>query len=481
MSKRKSFDLFKTNNKKQHVESKFKLFNEDEIKWSFDLKRMWELICEKQFIVLSGGAGTGKSFLTKDIIKLLKEHSNLNVSVTAPTNNPAIKINGITVFKWFGHRLAKKKVSEIKSDCKPYHFNTYRTTDILFIDEISMLNVNLFTKMSKIVGWAHKSTHPFGRLKIVMIGDFLQLPPVNGNYLFTCDVWKSMEITRYFLNHVYRQKDIEFINILNNVRFNKMTPKCYRLLESRRIEPTGEYIKLCTNNKDVNNFNCNKLKSLGNRIYCSDAEFWSEYYHSKKKIWCKSKKQTFNIDMKKFSVNNEFYFSVGAQVMSKTTISDGIVNGTTGIIKLITDDYIKVDFNVLDKIITLDVRRTGLYYEESKKRIVCYQFPIVLSWAMTIHVSQGLTIDRALINCNIFENGHLYTALSRMRSFDGLFIEGKIKNKVSLEAITFEQYLPLKIVIDGALNYPDSKVGKVFKNNISIADFNVFKNIKSFI
>jgi ATP-dependent DNA helicase PIF1 len=392
-----------------------------------------DLVKQGNNILLTGSAGTGKSFTLKTIIKTLEEN-NKNYGLTAMTGSAACLIGAQTLHSFMGIGLGTGTVEEclLKIRKRASVLRTLKSLDVLLIDEISMLDVNLFQKISTIIGIIKATNYkedclekeliiktPFGGIQLVFIGDFYQLPPINGLYCFMSLIWEKCNIKTVILEELIRQKDdILYQKMLRIIRKGKCTDNILYVLEKLKdtkfangIEPT----KLYPINIDVNKINAdeyNKLVEKGNKSF---------YYKAYSNVLINENA------LKEYDVN----LIEGAQVMitRNVDITRKLVNGTRCIIKKLNND----------SVIIQDIN--GNYHNieyfkdinDNNKTFICHM-PVKLAYAMSIHKSQGMTINALEIDLgkNIFANGQLYTALSRGTSLKNIKIINIDKNSFKI-------------------------------------------------
>ena len=303
-----------------------------------------------------------------------------------------------------------------------------RKAKILAIDEISMVSSNIFDILDAVLKAIRNNDKVMGGLQIVLFGDFLQLPPIsrdnsNFDFCFNSKTFKELNLETFVLEQVFRQNDEKFIKVLNNLRLGLIDEEDKQIIASRikakdqitAIKPTI----LTTHNYKVEKINQEELR----KIPQNEVVYNANYFGSKDKI---------EFLKKNCMAPEVLKLKIGAQVMmiKNTYQKDGIVNGSLGIVRDLSPkkNYPVVEF-AGNKIITISPEEWLLEkYDEQKGEMVSEagleQIPLILSWAMTIHKSQGLTLDK--ISCDLSESfspGQVYVALSRAKSLQGVFIE----------------------------------------------------------
>jgi ATP-dependent DNA helicase PIF1 len=378
-------------------------------------------------ILITGPAGTGKSFTIKYIIDLLKEN-NKNIGLTATTGTAAFIIGGQTVHSFMGLGLCDGSLADIFINIKK-NASLYKRLvelDVLIIDEVSMLDSALFEKISAIFSYIKSYSlndqellhKPFGGVQIILIGDFCQLAPVNGFYCFLSKMWKQANIKAVLLEELVRQNDdVLFQKMLQIIRKGKCTDNILKVLNALKdtqfdneIIPTKLYPKNINVDK-INEIEINKLKEAGNKTYVYKATA--------------SKENAKNVG--KYDV--ELVENSQVIVTRNIDISIGIVNGMRGVIKHLQDNSVIIKDtegklhnisyfkDVFDKTNKSDKGDKG-------DKVNISHMPLKVSYALSIHKSQGMTIDALEIDLgeNIFTCGQAYTALSRAKSLQSIKI-----------------------------------------------------------
>lgn len=361
-------------------------------------------------LLITGSGGVGKSFVLKHIIKWARDQK-IDIAVTASTGSAAYLIRGRTIHSFLGIGLAKKKAKELAEDVldkKRFIVSKLRNLELLVIDEISMIDAELFEKISEFLSIIRQCSKPFGGIQLIACGDFAQLPPTRGKYCFTSSEWERACIETIQLTQMMRQSDdYKFQKMLSELRWGLCSKESQVILKGLQktkfddngIQPTILY----SMNVDVDCINSAKYKELmekgaKNMIYITQGS-------TSGLLWGNSIKIPEKVDL-----------CVGAQVVLTWNVSqdDGLINGSRGIIMEISKAGPIVRFangkEILIEIIKIE--------NDEDKNCWCSFMPLRLAYALTIHKSQGMTLDLVVIDLgnSIFENGQAYTAISRARS-----------------------------------------------------------------
>ena len=386
-------------------------------------------------LFLTGKAGTGKTTFLKE----LKEKSPKRMVVLAPTGIAAINAGGMTIHSFFQLPLSPYLPGTTfgGGEQKRYQFskvkrNIIRSMDLLVIDEISMVRSDLLDAIDSVMRRYRKHDLPFGGVQLLMIGDLHQLPPVvteeeamlrqyyDTPYFFSS---KALQQTGYLtieLKTVYRQQDERFISLLNQVRENKATEETFQALNQRYIPnftppKEGNYIRLTTHNAPANHINEQELAALPSKSYSFTAEIEDNFPDSS------------------YPADYRLVLKQGAQIMFiKNDAQHRFYNGMIGEVVRISNDEIIVRSKDDEEEFELEkMEWTNSKYtlNEETKEIeetvegVFRQYPVRLAWAITIHKSQGLTFEHAIIDASrSFTHGQTYVALSRCKSLEGMVL-----------------------------------------------------------
>lgn len=408
-------------------------------------KHAFDLIKEGKNVFITGSAGTGKSYLLNF---LKKEFSNRNFHITATTGIASINVGGVTLHSWAGLGIEQVPLNEILKKIFSAKGTNLRkkllNAEILAIDEISMLSKNTFELLDDLLRKVRDIDFPFGGIQLVLFGDFLQLPPVKSDFFcFESVSWTDADIKIIELKEVFRQQDKRFVKLLNNIRFGirdkedlEILKERFNLKESGNIKPTI----LSTHNSIVDRINYDMLGQLP----AMERVFKAEYDGNAMKV---------EFLKKNCVAQNELYLKIGAQVMmlKNTYQKDGIINGSIGIITGFSQkkQYPIVEFeNGTTVTIAPDVWETYSYNTTTNELIIdatMIQIPLRLAWSITIHKSQGMTLDK--VECdlkNTFSEGQAYVALSRARDLNGLYIKSFDINNIKANKKVIEFYNGIK-------------------------------------
>jgi ATP-dependent DNA helicase PIF1 len=397
---------------------------------------------EKHNVFLTGGAGVGKSYVIQQFIEQYrnnKYNKPYSLGITSTTGVSAILIGGKTLHSWAGIGLGKGDLIEkVKSNINS--LQRWACVKTLIIDEISMLNPRLFERLDKVARHFRDSEKPFGGIQLIVVGDFCQLPVVKGegNFCFNTDIWAECDFKVVNLTQVIRQENLDFANILQELRLGEVSDKTKKLLLSRTgkwnrqtvnkdgIKPTLLY----STNKNVDELNNKELDELI-------------------KNGMKSKKYIVKVNTKRtklsmIEVNNLIEYkikdikiielAIGAQVMltKNIAVEQGLANGSRGVVVGFNEEKNNMPIvkfiNGIKETITLYKTK----YIDADVELIIEQIPLKLAWATTIHKSQGATLDYVVANLsNIFEYGQAYVALSRAKSLENLYLTGINFNRIN--------------------------------------------------
>lgn len=414
---------------------------------------------KKRNVFLSGVGGCGKSFLAKQLRTYCKEN-NISCVLTSTTGVSAYNIGGVTIHSWSGIVFNKtneetleriiKKISKKSRDVKKII-----NTQLLIIDEISMLGGTYLEVMDYIFKTIRKSKEVFGGMQVLFTGDFLQLPPVNDVYAFQSIVWNELNLVTLDLTIPKRFDDPHYAEILLRVRRGEHTNddilelkdryEAYKKLDKNTLD---DYTFLMSKKKEVNDFNIKKLQDLpgveeiivarDRVIYCEDTSNLSianiDEYPEVENVG----EEEYD---KYFMAPRFLKLKINCKIMIIQNIDQdlGVVNGSRGTFlgfKNINVPELNIQSSVmiveLDNGVTTEISKHLFiqpYGDEVYTRI---QYPVILSYSITTHKCQGLTLSNAVINIgkDVFEAGQAYVALSRCKNIKSLYLSGFSEKKL---------------------------------------------------
>jgi len=392
-----------------------------------------ETIAKGHNVFFTGFAGTGKSF----ILQKLREISLCEKAVawTAMTGIAALHIGGTTLHSFAGIGQGEGKPEDWISQVQINRFSVqrWRQCEVLVVDEVSMLSAELFEGLDLLArSIRNKHGQPFGGIKLILVGDPAQLPPIQGKYCFESPLWiQCFALENCIeLHTIFRQKDLMFTNMLNEVRkghkhvssqtITLLTDLQRPLCQCDGILPTT----LKCRNEDVARINLEQLKHLQNPIQtfiCVDS---GDFLHSVRKPWI---------------AEERLQLCKGAQVMHiRNTCINNIElrNGSRGVVVDFDKGLPVVWFQTAQAFVTIEPVNWKISDKKGKVLAMRTQLPLKLAWATTIHKSQGLTLDKVSVDLtNVFEYGQAYVALSRAKSLRHLQVLGFQKRTIMTKDI----------------------------------------------
>jgi len=389
--------------------------------------------------LLTGAAGTGKTYLLNTFITQARKRGK-KVSVTATTGLAATHLGGNTIHSWSGIGVSDHLPNNFFERLSKTRRDVISKTDVLIIDEISMLHDFRLDMIDKVLRTVRENDQPFGGIQLVMSGDFFQLPPVNrpneqgGGFVVYSDAWQELQPAVLYLERQYRQNDEQLLEILTALRTGDVRRRHVEALLARtKIEPPdGDITELHTVNVDVDDINIQKLAELpGEERSYQQTTTGSKIYVE-------------NLQRSVLAPEN-LVIKLGALVMAvKNSPQKLYANGSIGTV---------VDFEPLTEYPVVefrDGRRVTMVpdvwelRDGERKRASISQVPLRLAWAITVHKSQGMTLDAAKIDLRkAFVEGMGYVALSRVRDLDNLYLYGINRRalEVSPDALAIDEVL----------------------------------------
>lgn len=403
-------------------------------------------------LFLTGKAGTGKTTFLREVVRYTKK----KCIVLAPTGIAAVNAGAMTIHSFFQFGLGPfvQGVIEPKSDFRinKSKLELIRHLQLLIIDEVSMVRADLMDHIDVELRRIRRNSKPFGGVQLLMIGDLQQLPPIaHGGedellrqyyktlYFFSSAALKSMKYSCIELKNVYRQTDRHFIDILNHARDCILTSQDISGLNARYIpgfspKPEDGYIRLMTHNRQVDYVNETELEKLDSKPYTFVAAV------------------TGTFPEESYPTADSLTLKKGAQVMFiKNDPERRFINGTLGEVKSIDKNSIVVRLAESGTVIDVEPmewQNIRYQFDEESKEISSKQigrfkqYPLKAAWAITVHKSQGLTFDKAIIDVHAaFSPGQAYVALSRCRTLDGLVLSSPVSASVFMRDNAVDAYM----------------------------------------
>ncbi len=317
-----------------------------------------------------------------------------------------------------------------------------------------MLDAKTFDYIDTVLRLARDNEEPFGGIQVLLFGDFFQLPPVEKDekgFCFSSNCWKELNLKTVFLEKIYRQTDTEFIRSLNNIRMNSMTEEDFKLFQTREVKNNtynSDILHIFSTNKEADTYNNLKFDKVNNPVH----RFISEDKIHKKKEVIEVNKDNSQKSLSKYDLMTlemfdkyckapqilELKEDCKVMLLKNHNFAKGLINGSCGIVLKIEENSILVKFdNGIEESIS---KNTFEYYREGELVSSRDQYPLRLAYGITIHKSQGMTLDELVVDCNrIFECGQAYVALSRIKTLAGLYLRSFNPNKIVVneEVINF--------------------------------------------
>ncbi len=387
-------------------------------------------------VFLTGEPGAGKTHTINAYTKYLRQRG-VSTAITASTGIAATHIGGFTIHSWSGigiaNRLDKYLIDKISSNERVV--KRVERAKVLVIDEVSMLGPETLSLVDAVLRDIKRSPEPFGGLQIILVGDFFQLPPIQkndslpsnqpqklfaappqGRFAYDSPVWKKLQPVVCYLTEQHRQDDPDFLKLLTAIRGNSFASEHARFISARKIEATSapeRVPKLFSHNLDVDRVNDVTLAKLP-----GETKTFVMSAHGPKALVESLKKGCLSPEQLKLKV--------GATVMfTKNNPSGDYVNGTLGVVEYFTDP------GGLPVVVTrggkhVEAQPVGWTVEDNGRVLASVeQLPLRLAWAITVHKSQGMSMDEAVMDLSaVFEYGQGYVALSRVRRLSGVHLLG---------------------------------------------------------
>jgi ATP-dependent exoDNAse (exonuclease V) alpha subunit len=407
-----------------------------------------EILLSGENALLTGPAGSGKTYVLNKFIRAARAEGK-TVAVTATTGLAATHLSGNTIHAWSGIGIHDSLPSNFHDYLHQGRQDTIAKTDVLIIDEISMLHHYRLDMVDQVARKVRGRDEPFGGMQVILCGDFFQLPPVTrgnqdpGQFVVSSEAWESLSPVICYLDEQHRQNDDNFLDILNALRAGDVRRHHAEILLQRQNTDLGDVTELHTTNIDVDSINARRLVNLDGK------EHTYEMSTSGKSVYVDTLKRA-------CLANEMLVLKKGALVMFiKNSPEKRFVNGTLGEVVGFekSTDFPQVQLKNGKEITVLP--ESWELRDGDKKRASLAQIPLRLAWAITVHKSQGMTLDAARMNLGkAFVEGMGYVALSRVRSLDTLSLLGL--NNMALKVS------PVALEIDERLRRQSAKDAKRF-------------------
>lgn len=432
-----------------------------------NLNKITELIHRGENLFITGYAGTGKSYILNKLKK------KFQIDITSTTGLAAVNVQGQTIHSWAGVGICNKRVDDVVEKILQRTKLKKQITEckILAIDEISMLDARTFDYIDEVLRNLRDESKPFGGIQILLFGDFFQLPPVEKEsdqkgyrFCFDSKAWQALGLKTIFLEKIYRQNDEKFIKSLNNLRLNRLTQDDIRLFYDREVNYNtyeSDILHIFSTNQEADNYNIFKFNSVQKPLFIFNSV---DKIHRKRTMIMVDKN---NLDEKltKFDLltletfdksckaPSALELKEGCRVMllKNLNFNKGLINGACGTVqdlkKTEDEEVILIQFdNGTEEIISKHIFEA---YRDGEVVVSREQYPLRLAYGITIHKSQGMTLEKLIVDCNrIFECGQVYVALSRIKTLNGIYLKSFNPKKVwaNEEVLNFYQKLEINLV-----------------------------------
>ena len=406
-------------------------------------------------VFLTGSAGAGKTYVLNQYISYLKQHG-VAVAITASTGIAATHMNGQTIHSWAGigikDYVSDRYLASLRD--KKYFRDKMDKVKVLIIDEISMLHRTQLDAVDYVLKFFKQNDEPFGGIQVIFSGDFFQLPPIGeeweesrDKFCFMSDAWVNSKVHICYLTSQYRQTNNALNDILNEIRSGNISDRTVELLESRIqyfADDIDSQTRLYTHNFDVDRINKGQLIQIDSSAKVFEAKVAGN-------------PALIEVLKKSVLADEVLELKIGAKVMFvRNNFDVGYVNGTLGTVSGYTEKDEPI-IKTLDGEFHIAKPETWAIEDESGKALASFtQVPLRLAWAITIHKSQGMTLDSAFIDLSkAFEKGQGYVALSRLRDLNSLLLHGLNQTALEIDSLAMKadkRFQELSHLIDEKLD-----------------------------
>ena len=372
-------------------------------------------------VFLTGEPGAGKTYTLNQYIKQAKARGK-RIAMTASTGIAASHIDGMTIHSWSGLGI-KDFITDNDIDkmaFQPKMVEKYNACDVLVIDEVSMLHGSRLDMVNRVAKWLRSNSKPFGGLQVIFVGDLFQLPPVTKgqevDWVHTSEAWLEAAPEPCYLTEQHRQgADSALLTVLREMRAGSLSMESRKLLNDaiRPIPDDDSVTRLYTHNLDVDALNRGMLEKLPqktHRFHMSSTGDEYKVQQMKRNLLCP--------ELLELKIDAEVMFCAN-------NFDDGYVNGTRGRIVAFSQSGKPIVLTTDGNEILVEEYTWRMYHDKGFEIASVTQYPLRLAWAVTVHKSQGLSLDAAIIDLSqAFTPGMGYVALSRVRSLEGLYLVG---------------------------------------------------------
>lgn len=410
-------------------------------------------------VFLTGEPGSGKTHTINEFVEWLRS-SDIEPSVTAATGIAATHVSGMTLHSWSGigiaEYLSSADIDRIAS--KEHVAKRITKAKVLIIEEISMLSATTFEMADSICREVRRVDRPFGGLSVILVGDFFQLPPVSNakktEFAYASPIWRELNLITCYLTEQYRQDDADFLEILSAIRSGQVNDTHYERIGTRHAlngenKFPANVPKLFSHNADVDRINAAELAKLSGV--------------SKRFRMSSKGKDSFVVGLKRGCLSPEILeLKEGAAVMfTKNSPNGKFVNGTLGVVSGWGADGLPI-VKVKNDLRIFTESMEWKMEEHGKIKASISQIPLRLAYAMTVHKSQGMSMDAAIIDLSrAFEYGQGYVALSRVRRLNGVYLTGLNDRALQVHPEILEKDMDFRAASDAArsafANMPESE------------------------
>lgn len=400
------------------------------MQWNEQQQRAIDLVLNGQNVFITGSAGTGKSAVIQEIVKRLRDKKR-RVYICAPTGIAACNIGGSTVHSFAGIGTGVLTIEKLVERVNKYPIARERwlTAHVLIIDEISMLSRDLFEKLEAIARMVRWCPKPFGGIQMIFSGDFYQLPPVSNDinrFCFESEKWSLVVPNTVVLTQIFRQRDEQFAKFLNEARTGQVSDEFDAILAKKVCEyhMRGAHKEACEHARDSNHGAPTILPTIlyptNNKVNVYNEEKLRELNKPIKTFIAQDMGQQKLLE--NLVVPQCLEICEGAQVILLCNLTPDLVNGSRGVVVQCEPEPV-VKFTG-DNVVTLSPYTWEQRSEQNKLLARRVQIPLKLAWALSIHKSQGMSIDNLEVDIgHSFEYGQSYVALSRATSLDTLHVQ----------------------------------------------------------